>query len=84
MELLETFPFLTRIAPIFPPEPLEFFNDILKSVMKSRREKNIKVNDFIDTLNGMMANLDTEEYKKLGITETTVMCQALIFFLAGK
>lgn len=52
--------------------------------MKSRREKNIKVNDFIDTLNGMMANLDTEEYKKLGITETTVMCQALIFFLAGK
>ncbi len=52
--------------------------------MKTRRERGIRVNDFADTLNDMLAKLDTEEYKKLGITETTVMSQALIFFLAGK
>lgn len=75
---------MSRLAPFFPVETLEFFNNVLKSVMESRKEQNIRVNDFVDTLNDMMAKLETEEYKKLGITETTVMCQALIFFLAGK
>ncbi len=52
--------------------------------MKKRREQGIRVNDFADTLNDMLVKLNTEEYKTLGITETTVISQALIFFLAGK
>jgi len=82
-EFVDVFPFLARLTPFFPPGTLEFFAGILKNVMQSRRENNIKIPDFIDSLNEMMEKLDTEEYKKLGIDEITVMCQALIFFIAG-
>lgn len=52
--------------------------------MVQRRAGKTKLNDFIDTLNEMHAKLETDEYKRLDITESTVMAQALIFFLAGK
>lgn len=81
--ILETLPFLIRLAPFIPAETLEFFNVFLKNAMKARRDSKTKINDFVDTLNEMMDNLETEEYKKHKISETTVMCQALIFFLAG-
>ncbi|ODM88825.1 Cytochrome P450 3A21 [Orchesella cincta] len=83
LTVTHVFPFLIKLAPLFPPGTLEFFADVLKNVMKSRRENNIKIPDFIEALNEMLGKIPTEEYKKHGITETTVMCQALFFFLAG-
>ncbi|CAL8107398.1 unnamed protein product [Orchesella dallaii] len=83
LPVTQTFPFLISLAPFFPPDTLDFFANIVKNVMKSRRESNTKISDFIDSLNEMMEKVGTEEYKKLGITVNTVLCQALIFFLAG-
>ncbi|ODM89526.1 Cytochrome P450 3A40 [Orchesella cincta] len=83
LTLSHVFPFLAKLAPFFPPETLEFFANLLRNVMKSRRENNIKIPDFIEALNEMLEKIPTEEYKKHGITENTVMSQALIFFLAA-
>lgn len=77
------FPSLASYLPLFPPETLLFYRDLLRNVMAQRRESKSKLGDFIDCLNEMYIRMDTDEYKQLGITETTVMAQALIFFLAG-
>lgn len=72
-----------KFIPWYPPDILRFFVDVLKKVMTARREEKVKVNDFVDCLNEMLEKVETAEYKRLGITETTVMCQALEFFIAG-
>jgi cytochrome P450 len=79
----QMFHFLSRLSPFLPLEPLTYFNDLLKSAMRARNANNERSNDFVGVLNEMMKKLDTEEYKNLKITETTIMCQAMIFFLAG-
>ncbi|CAG7716699.1 unnamed protein product [Allacma fusca] len=81
--VMQTFPILAKGFPIFPVKALDFFGGILRNVIKTRREENILKNDMIDTLNEMMAKLPTPEFKQLNITETTVLCQALSFLLAG-
>ncbi|ODN00768.1 Cytochrome P450 6B1 [Orchesella cincta] len=82
-KILDAFSFLARLAPFSPLDKVEFFANLLRNVMKWRRENNIKIPDFIESLNEMLEKILTEEYKKHRITENTVMCQALIFLLAG-
>ncbi|CAL8106832.1 unnamed protein product [Orchesella dallaii] len=77
------FPFIFKMIEIFPLSSLDYFGDILRNVMKVRKESKITVNDFLDTLNEMVDKCSNEEYKQHKITEVTVMCQAMVFFLAG-
>lgn len=79
-----TFPFLSKLVPILSPQTIEYYGKVINDVMTSRRANNVKLGDFVDTLNGMHVKLSTDEYKRLGITEDTITAQALIFFLAGK
>jgi cytochrome P450 len=80
-----TFPFLTKFAPTLDNEGSSKFADTFRAVMKERREKNLpKVNDLADKLNDMLDLIDSPEYKRLGITENTVLAQAVGgFFLAA-
>ncbi|CAG7729411.1 unnamed protein product, partial [Allacma fusca] len=80
---LQTFRFLAKGIPIFPVKALDFFGGILRNVMKTRREENNLQNDMVDSLNELMAKVPTPEFKQLKITETTILCQALIFLFAG-
>lgn len=79
-----TFPFLSKFVPILSPTAIEYFANVINGVMASRRTNNIKLGDFVDTLNEMHEKIPTEEYKRLRIREDTVTAQALAFFIAGK
>lgn len=66
---------------------MQFFDDLLQGMLKQRREFNAssgkeKINDFVDVMNEMIEKCETDpEYKRLEITKTTVMGQAMIFLL---
>lgn len=81
-----TFPFLHKIAPSFKIEPVLF--STFKSIIQSRRERNhhfqnVENNnskscgDLGDLLANLMDDLQTPEFKRLGITENTLLAQAL-------
>jgi cytochrome P450 len=63
---------------------VNYFGDLLKSILGSRRNSGQeRINDFVDVLNDMIDLCESPEYKKLGITKTTVLSQAMVFLLAG-
>jgi len=72
-----------KVFPFFPNEVIDYFGDLLKSILKSRRDSKARVNDFVDVLKDMSELCSTPEYTKLNINEATVMGQALFFLLAG-
>lgn len=83
LAVVQTFPAIASMNPFIPPEVLNFFGKVLGDIMKGRRKSETKYNDFIDFLNEMVDSTATEKFQKLGITDTTVMAQALIFLFAG-
>lgn len=52
--------------------------------MKQRRQSGQTFNDILDLVIDMMDKAETPEFKRLGITKYTAMCQALVFFFAGQ
>jgi cytochrome P450 family 3 subfamily A len=78
------FPFLTRLAPTLESDTATKIAATMQSVMSARRKSGQTRNDFVDILNSMMDKISTStEYKRLKITETTVMAQGINFVLAG-
>jgi len=77
------FPFLSKAVPFLPPDVMHFFADVLGGIMKNRRENKIVQNDLVDFFNELVNRVPTEEFKRLGITESTVKSQAILFLLAG-
>ncbi|XP_021967530.1 cytochrome P450 3A56 [Folsomia candida] len=81
---IQMFPFLATLQPFFPKEVMDFFGDLLKNILSTRRQSKQRANDFVDVMNDMIDKCKTDpEYKRLGIDENTAMCQAMIFLLAG-
>lgn len=78
-----TFPILARCLPLFDPAAVKYFGDLVHNVMTTRRQNGTKLDDFVDVMNAMLEQVDTEEYKKLGITKLTVHSQAFVFLFAG-
>jgi len=83
--LVQVYPFLIKLAPFIGPEVMDYFGNLLETILTSRRKsRGARVGDFVDVMNDMIEKCETdEEYKKIGITATTAMCQAMIFLLAG-
>ena len=79
-----TFPILARAAPIFPTDVIEYFGNILRKVMAERRQAGIVTqDDMVYVFSELHEKTNTPEFKQLGITEQTVVAQALVFLFAG-
>ncbi len=68
----------------FKPEPVQRFVTILKQMMKERQNSNQKHNDLVDMCVDWYDKLETPEFKRAGVTELSIFCQALIFFIAAQ
>jgi len=77
------FPFLTKLAPTLESDSASKIAATIRNVMDSRRTSGIKQNDFVDVLNDMMDKRGSNDYKKLLISETTILAQGINFVLAG-
>ncbi|XP_021967532.1 cytochrome P450 3A4 [Folsomia candida] len=80
-----TFPFIASLEPFVSSEVMQFFDDLLKGILKQRRDSGReRINDFVDAMNDMIEKCSTDpEYIQLNIKESTIMGQAMIFLLAG-
>jgi len=79
-----TFPFLTKLAPTIDNEPLDLIEKTFRSVLEARRRSGeTNGNDFVDILNELRSRTSTAEYKRLNITEVTILSQAINIFLGG-
>jgi len=83
--LAQVYPFLIKLAPLVGPEVMDYFGNLLETILTSRRKSGgERVGDFVDVMNDMIEKCEKdEEYKRLGITATTAMCQAMLFLVAG-
>jgi len=76
------FPFLSRFEPTLvldPNMPETFLN-----LMRLRKSSvNQKQDDYITIMSELMESLSTPDFRRLGITETTLLGQATNLFLAG-
>lgn len=83
--LLMVFPearkiFETLGVEIFPRDSLRFFRQVASAVLKQRNESTDKSRtDFIQ----LMSNSHIEGDETKGVTESQVLAQAVLFFLAG-
>ncbi|ODM96046.1 Lithocholate 6-beta-hydroxylase [Orchesella cincta] len=77
-----SFPFLSRFAPTFIDEPTKLIESTLRQIISSRKkQQNSK--DFLDVLVDLWGRVNTKEFKDLGLTENTILAQAIDFFLGG-
>lgn len=79
-----TFPALVRFCPTFDNGPSNLIEKTFRHVLTGRRksgEKNEK--DFVHILNDLIDRTSTDEYKRLKITEETIISQAVNMFLGG-
>lgn len=74
---------MTRLAPTLESTATNKIGAIFRNVLSARRTSGQKNNDFADILNEMINKTGSPEYKKLGITQTTIVAQAFNFILAG-
>ncbi|XP_035708420.1 cytochrome P450 3A24-like [Folsomia candida] len=82
--LVQMFPFLVKMEPVFPLDAINFFGDLLKNILSTRKQSGQRANDFVDVMNDMIDKCKTDpDYGRLGITPTTAMCQAMAFLFAG-
>lgn len=56
---------------------------MVRNVWKTRQQSGAKVNDFVDVLHEMLQQVSTDEFKKVKVTEWTVVAQAIVFLGAG-
>ena len=61
-----------------------FFQGIYKAVLDQRRKSGEKSDDFLDMLIELLDKVKSEEYKRLGITERTILANAVEFYIAGQ
>ncbi|CAG7728212.1 unnamed protein product [Allacma fusca] len=78
-----SFPFLSALAPTLAPDNIHYFANMFRKLIKVRSEDSIKNNDFMDKIVDMMHKLPTDEFKKLNVSEATVIAQALGPLMAG-
>lgn len=79
-----TFPFLTKFAPTFDNGPTNLIEKTFRHILRTRRTNGEKHNsDLVDILNDLIDRTSTPEYKKLKITEDTIISQAVNIFLGG-
>ncbi|ODM96045.1 Cytochrome P450 3A21 [Orchesella cincta] len=77
-----SFPFLSRFAPAFNDAPTKLIESTFRQIISSRKkQQNSK--DFLDVLVDLWGRVNTKEFKDLGISETTIIAQAINFFLGG-
>lgn len=79
----EVFPFMQKIFPSVPPNAMKFFENTINGIFSGREKSGLKIPDMVNTLMEMREKCSTPDYKRLGITEVTVLAQALEFFLAS-
>ena len=68
--------------PFFPDECLDEFIRLVSEVLEAQRKKNERGNDMITNLLDIIDRTQSEEFKKLGITEKTIMSQIFELFMA--
>lgn len=78
-----SFPFLIRFAPTLESASIRKIGATFRSALSARRATGQKNNDFADILNEMIEKTGDPKFKKLGITENTIVAQAFNFILAG-
>ncbi|CAL8147952.1 unnamed protein product [Orchesella dallaii] len=84
--LLSAFPFLLKFLPLFSTAGIQKFLNTLDEVIKIRKANKVDTTngkDFIDVMITMLENLDSPEYKRLGIDKITIRAQAFEMFIAG-
>lgn len=80
-----SFPFLKRLLPpLFNVKAAEDFAQTYRKILEGRRKSGRKEKDYTETVLTWMDKLETPEFKAAGITELTIMMQALIIFFAGQ
>lgn len=84
LHFLVSFPFLKKFTPVYNPQACDDFVKTFRQILKSRKESGSTKKDFVASVLEWMDKLDTEDFKSNGITELTLMAQALIFLFAGQ
>ena len=72
---------LIGIKSFFPDEPLNYFIQLLKTVIKQRRSSGIKRNDFVQCL--LESTLQSNDGNTLKLTENEIIAQCFVFFLGS-
>lgn len=79
-----TFPFLTKFAPTFDHGPTNLIEKTFHHILQNRRQSGeTKGSDLVGILNELIDRMATTEYKELGISEETIISQAVNIFLGG-
>ena len=73
-----------KVTRFYVKKSTDFFKNVFISVQNERRKSGQRSDDFIDFLNDVTLKTETEEFKKLGITSTTLLAQAVEFYTAGQ
>jgi hypothetical protein len=60
------------------------FKEIFELMMADRKASGVNKKDIVDLCLEQMEKCSSPEYKKLGITDNTIVCQAFVFFFAGQ
>ena len=63
---------------------LEFFEKIYNQVLDQRQKSGEKNDDFVDMLLDLMKKTKSEDFKRLRITERTIIANAVEFYIAGQ
>ena len=63
---------------------IAFFEVVYKGILDQRRQSGARNDDFIDMLIDLMEKVKSNDYKKLGITERTILANAVEFYIAGQ
>lgn len=82
------FPFVQKLFTTWAKasDAVKRFLVTLEEVLKVRKQSRKDTSsgkDFIDVMMSMMEQLDSSEYKRLGIDKTTIQAQAFEMFVAG-
>ncbi|CAG0898847.1 unnamed protein product [Darwinula stevensoni] len=78
------FPKLMLYMELFPPETNDFFVKLIKEMVEARKEKPDAGtrNDFLGIIIQALKELEeNEDYQRLGITQTVLEAQLMLFFL---
>ncbi|CAL8116989.1 unnamed protein product [Orchesella dallaii] len=82
------FPFLSRFAPVCNDEPTKLIEKTFRQIIEFRKQQidlkqatNSK--DFLDVLVDLWDRVESEEFKAHGVTQNTIIAQAINFFLGG-
>ncbi|KAJ6220425.1 hypothetical protein RDWZM_006237 [Blomia tropicalis] len=72
---------LIGIKSFFPDEPLNYFIQLLKTVINQRRSSGIKRNDFVQSL--LESTMQSNDGDILKLTENEIIAQCFVFFLGS-